>query len=172
MCCISTQVAYVLGNITAFRILICFESCIKHHDFMQNKRSCVTLSQSFPVSMLVENTLKCLISTFEQNTLNKATMTKRTLPFVLWFHRGKPSDIRLISLYGLETDTHRSMNSLKHKRSLLWWRKSLGSAGISFKKTWATSKGPCGDTELDEERNGPPFSRGRKWMLHALEATR
>lgn len=34
------------------------------------------------------------------------------------------------------------INSLKHRRSLLWWRKSFGSAGISFRKTCATSNGP------------------------------
>lgn len=41
------------------------------------------------------------------------------------------------------------INSLKHRRSLLWWRKSFGSAGISFRKTWATSNGPC---SMGEER--------------------
>lgn len=40
------------------------------------------------------------------------------------------------------TPAYLIINSLKHSRSLLWWRKSLGSAGISFRKTWATSSGP------------------------------
>ncbi len=60
--------------------------------------------------------------------------------------------------FSLEAATHRSMNSLKHKRSLLWWRKSLGSAGISFKKTWATSNGPCRDTQSEKRKEKAPLS--------------
>lgn len=60
--------------------------------------------------------------------------------------------------FPLEAATHRSMNSLKHKRSLLWWRKSLGSAGISFKKTWATSNGPCRDTQNEKSEEKASLS--------------
>lgn len=87
----------------------------------------------------------------------------KTLPYLLWSYDGKVASFDRTSLkrcmhylFPLETATHRSMNSLKHKRSLLWWRKSLGSAGISFKKTWATSNGPCRDTQSEKREEKPP----------------
>lgn len=38
---------------------------------------------------------------------------------------------------------HLLVKSLKQRRSLLWWRNSFGSSGMSERKTCATSRGPC-----------------------------
>lgn len=43
---------------------------------------------------------------------------------------------------------HLLVKSLKQRRSLLWWRNSFGSSGMSERKTCATSRGPCWGEKL------------------------
>lgn len=69
------------------------------------------------------------------------------------------------------------INSLKHRRSLLWWRKSFGSAGISFKKTWATSNGPYkqgaeiqGNQQKQRSREMKKEKAKRGWRKEREEA--
>lgn len=70
---------------------------------------------------------------------------------------------RVLSLGGVSLIvSHLIINSLKHRRSLLWWRKSFGSAGISFRKTWATSNGPCNGGQREEERDKTQRGRVRE----------
>lgn len=183
---VKSKVVYILGKLTVFGNLICFESWFKHHDDHAKQMQLGDIKMGFlrlrksPSGVLHPSiSANFRIKNFKQTNHYKIKM----LLYFLWSSDGK------LALFN-----HTSLKRLR------WYLFSIGSGHSPQYELFETQTqfvvmteelGVCWDfiqedlghlqwtlqryTEWEKWRKGPPSlpqCQQRKWMLHPLKATR